>query len=153
MEFDSKKKIKSILRNAKNKNNIKRKKSQVFKKIYLDSQAKRMERKPTAPEVAFEKILKEIGIDYTTQKIVGFYIYDFYIPSLNLLCEVDGDYFHSNPIKYEVVKLNEMQKRNKIRDQKKTRYAKGCGYVLERFWETDILNNPSSIKEKIENML
>jgi very-short-patch-repair endonuclease len=84
---------------------------------------------------------------------VGFYIHDFYIPSINLLCEVDGDYFHSNPEKYKKEDLNEMQRKNRRRDEKKTRGALGIGYKIERFWETDIINNPILIKERLRNLI
>jgi len=153
MKYDPNKRIKSILYRAKKKTKIKTVKSIAFKKIYLESQARRMRRKMTKPEQEFRTILEEEKIQYETQKIVGFYIFDFYIPSINLLCEVDGDYYHSHPDKYKAEELNEMQVRNKYRDQKKNIIAKGSGYNLERFWEDEILNTPEITTKRLRELI
>jgi very-short-patch-repair endonuclease len=122
----------------------------LYRKIYLEGQARRMAKNPTAPEVAFEQILKELKIDYVSQKIVGGKIYDYFISDSNILCEVDGDYYHANPEKY--TELNEMQKRIAKRDKRKNIIASGLGYGLVRFWESDILSSPELIKQRLRSL-
>ena len=107
---------------------------------YLKKKAIEMADKQTWPELEFEKILKELGIDYRSQEIVGGKIFDFYIPSVNLLVEIDGDYWHYNR-KTNKKGPNRTQKRNIINDKKKNVIAKTGGYKLSRVWESDLKEN------------
>lgn len=66
--------------------------------------------------------------------------YDVYIPSLGLLIELDGDFWHGNPKTY-YGQLYEVQIRNRENDTFKNELAKKEGYDIVRFWETDI-NKP-----------
>ena len=116
-------------------------------------QAQRLRKTKTVPEITFEKILKQFNVFYEDQKTVGYLIYDFFVPSKNLLVEVDGDYYHANPSKYTPEQLNEMQKRNVLRDNRKNILAKGMGYDLVRFWEDEIINSPDSVKKKLQELL
>lgn len=72
--------------------------------------------------------------------------YDFYIPSLNVIIETDGDYWHCNPNRFSEPKY-ESQKKNKIKDAVKNDWAKDNGYTLLRLWEYDIKNNPTAVIE------
>lgn len=148
MAFDPKKKVASILRKAKRKAR-RASPNAITKKIYLESQARKMDRNPTAPEIAFEEIMKSLGISYTSQKIVGGKIYDFFLEKYNILAEVDGDYFHAHPDKYKPEDLNEMQKKSIRTDKKKDIIAKGSGYGLLRFWESDIMKNPDFVRNTL----
>lgn len=55
----------------------------------------------TAPENEVANILGENGIDFIRNKKVKNYFVDFYIPKFNLGIEVDGDFWHCNPDKFE----------------------------------------------------
>lgn len=54
-------------------------------------------------------------------------MFDFYVPSLNLLIECDGDYWHSRP-------------NAKKRDAIKNARARQAGYDVVRFSESVILS-------------
>lgn len=123
------------------------------KKKKLKANAKKMSNKLTEPERIFKDMMVELGIKYTTQKVVGNKIFDFYIPSKNMLVEVDGDYFHANPLIYEGKELNKMQIRNVKNDKYKDTLAKGNGYSLERVWEYDLKNNYSKQKARFKKIL
>lgn len=123
------------------------------KKKKLQAKAKKMSNKMTAPEREFEKMLKEIGVEYELQKVVESKIFDFYIPSKNMIVEVDGDYWHANPMIYESEDLNKIQARNVRNDQYKEILAKGNGFKLERVWEHDLKNNYEEQKERFKNIL
>jgi len=146
MAYDPKKKVASMLRQAKRKSR-KASPNAITKKIYLEAQARKMDKNPTAPELAFEVMMKSLNIEYTSQKIVGGKIYDFFLEKYNVLIEVDGDYFHANPEKYKPEDLNEMQKKSIKTDKRKDIIAKGSGYGLLRFWESDILKNPNFVRD------
>lgn len=152
MAYDPKKKVQSILRKAKRQAR-KVRPTAITKKIYLEAQARKMDKNPTAPEAAFEEILKSLNIPYTSQKIVGGKIYDFYSEKYNVLFEVDGCYWHGNPDKYAPEDLNNIQKKTIREDKKKDIIAKGYGYKILRFWETDIHKNPQKVIDSLKNLM
>lgn len=80
------------------------------------------EKEITKNEIPFEKqyIIKEYG-----------HTYDFYIPSLNLLVELDGDYWHGNKPEN---KLKDFQKKTQKRDIRNTDDAINLNYKIIRFW-------------------
>ena len=99
-------------------------------------------------EKIFEnEILGKLNVAYKRQ----FYArdikryYDFYLPELNVLIEVDGDYYHSYGKVYE--EMSPMQKRNHRVDEIKNTWAALHGYVLIRIWEHDIRNNPYKVMQ------
>ena len=92
-------------------------------------------------------ILKKLKVQYQKQfyaKDIKRY-YDFYIPELNVLIEVDGDYYHSYGKIYE--EMTPMQKKNHRVDEIKNEWAALHGYALIRIWEHDIRNNPYKVLE------
>ena len=123
------------------------------KKKKLESQAKKMSNKMTAPERVFSNMMKELGIKCEPQRVLGNKIFDFYIPSKNMMIEVDGDYYHANPLIYESKDLNKMQIRNVRNDKFKNVLAKGNGYSIERVWEYDLNNDYKGQKERFKKLL
>ena len=140
----------SILRGIKRKA-LRIPKTQKQKQAFIEGMAKRMDKNPTAPERSFELLLKEIGIKYETQKIVGGKIYDFFIPSKNILVEVDGDYWHAKD--KELKEMSAMQKRTFYNDIKKNAIAKNNGYEIERVWEEEIMKNYELTKSRFKYLL
>lgn len=70
-----------------------------------------------------------------------------------LIIEVDGDYWHSNPNKYDINKLTPTQKRNKFVDKLKNEWAVKHSIPILRFWEEDIHNNPDYIINQIKKYM
>jgi|LakMenEpi03Aug12_release.lakeMendotaPanAssembly.Ray.scaffolds.fasta_scaffold468896_1 hypothetical protein len=72
-------------------------------------------------------------------------ICDFYIPSLNLIIEYFGDYWHCNPKKFEKDYFNQKKgmtaKEIWEYDNLKLELIKNFGYNLEVIWESDLKNN------------
>lgn len=101
--------------------------------------------KSTKIENTIQSILKNNDFQYEKNYyinyFIGYKVYDFYIPSLKLLIEADGDYWHGNPLIYSFDKLNEVQIKNKINDSIKNEIARVLNYNLIRFFETDINQN------------
>ena len=98
-------------------------------------------------ETDFEQILKKLKVDYKKQyyaRDIKRY-YDFYLPDLNVLIEVDGDYYHAYGKIYE--EMTPMQKKNHRVDEIKNQWAALHGFALIRIWEHDIRNNPSKVTD------
>ena len=102
-----------------------------------------------------KEFLEKLKINYIYQfeaKEIGRF-YDFYLPDSRILIEIDGDYYHSNPEKYDESKLNPMQKHNKRVDEYKNKWALMRGIPLLRIWENDIRNNPEKVFLVLKNMI
>lgn len=92
-------------------------------------------KEPTSIEKKLYEELKKRGLLYETQKLInGRFLVDAYIPSLNLIIEADGDYWHS-------------LKRVKNKDKAENAYLTKCGYKLLRLSEAEI--NNTSFGERI----
>jgi len=97
--------------------------------------------------------LDKLGIVYESQykaESIGRY-YDFYLPSSNVLIEVDGDYYHSYGLLYE--QMSPMQKKNKRVDEQKDKWAREHNINLIRIWEHDINKNPSKVLNMLKEKL
>lgn len=93
----------------------------------------------TLPERKVQQILKDLGVPFTTQYEVGNKFFDIYLPTKNILIEVDGLYWHSPDIAYEDKSL--MQKKNFVNDILKNGIAATHGYKLIRIREDEISVN------------
>ncbi len=110
-------------------------------------------RKPTKIENKIETYVKFLNIDYIKNYRISNFFVDFYLPKYNLVLECDGDYWHSNPKFYSESELNEVQIKNRKRDNSKNNYLKENKISFIRFWECDIHNDFEKIKLKIlENL-
>lgn len=72
---------------------------------------------------------------------------------LNLLIEIDGSYYHSDPRVVNEDKITPMHKHNKFVDNLKDKWAALNCIPLLRLWEYDIRNNPKKVKEEIEKYI
>lgn len=96
-----------------------------------------------------KEFLEKLNVDYQWQfkaESIGRY-FDYYIPSANLLIELDGDFYHGYNILYE--NMSPMQKKNNRVDRDKDKWAKEHKIPLIRIWEHEINKEPS----KVMNML
>lgn len=97
-------------------------------------------------EIKIQNYLKELGIEFYTHKQVNVnhsYQCDILIPSLQMIIECDGDYFHGNPEVYKSWKeLTPKQKIQKIKDYLRTAELESKGYTVLRIWEKEIKSLP-----------
>lgn len=112
---------------------------------------------PSTQENFIEKKVKEeletYDIEFINNQFLGPYKPDFYIPKLNLVIEVQGDYWHCNPEIYKDGPKNQDQVGYIINDYYKKCYYIGNGYKLVYIWENDILKNFTSVQHKIKELL
>ncbi len=106
----------------------------------------RLYRSNTNIEMIVENFLVQNKIQFKHQYKLGYWCFDFFIPN-NKLIEVDGDYWHANPLFFS--ELNHTQLKNVKNDKRKTEYARSRGYILTRFWENDIVNSFENVKKQI----
>jgi G:T-mismatch repair DNA endonuclease (very short patch repair protein) len=98
-------------------------------------------------------IIKKLGYKAIQSFRVDTKICDVFIPDLNLIIEYFGDYWHCNPIKYDINYFN--KKKNKFAwelweyDKSKLDLVKSCGYNVEVIWEKQFRNN----EQIIENII
>jgi G:T-mismatch repair DNA endonuclease (very short patch repair protein) len=102
-------------------------------------------------EIEIVEFLKKIGLETIHSYKIDTKICDVYIPSLNLIIEYFGDYWHCNPNKYDSKYFN--QKKNMYAeeiwdyDKRKVDLIVSYGYNLEVLWESDLkYNNDKIIK-------
>ena len=124
----------SLLRKKLKRTRTKKNKKSIQAKINLLNQKK----SDTKPELLTGKILDRLGLSYIKQFPLQGFFYDFYIPDQRLIIEVQGDYFHSSPLKYKKTEWNTMQKKNHKRDKIKMSVALGHGYRIIYIWEGDL---------------
>ena len=98
--------------------------------------------------------LDKLGVKYVYQfeTDIGRW-FDFYLPEHNLLIEVDGSYYHSDPRLVKESEMNPMQKHNKRVDKHKDEWALMHGIPLIRIWEKDIRENPNQVMEMLKKRL
>ena len=84
--------------------------------------------KDTKIEVKIQDFLKSLNIDVIKHRIMDIphkYQCDVFVPSLNVVIECDGNYWHNYPYGTEI-------------DHIRTKELQDAGYQVLRFWETDI---------------
>lgn len=107
----------------------------------------------TLPCRLVEQVLKDLQIQYIKEHIVEMWSFDFYLPEHDLLVEVDGDYFHSNPRSYPDGPKTKTQKLNSYRDYKKNEYCTKHNMNLIRIWEYDIINTKDNVIQRIKKCM
>ena len=100
------------------------------------------------PQQKINELLDALSIPYVREYFVGYYHIDLYLPTHNLMIEVQGDYWHMSPLfnKDCVFKDNLA----KSKDKTKHKYIKNH-YNIEilYLWETDI----NTDIEKCKNLI
>lgn len=101
-------------------------------------------------EIKFEKMLKELKIEYVRQYELKGRYYDFMVKcrKKKVLIEVDGDYYHYNK-QTQKKDPDKIQKRNMRIDEKKNKLASAFGFLLFRFWENDINKEKDKVKKRL----
>ena len=82
--------------------------------------------------------------------------YDFYLPNSNILIEVDGDYWHVNPKKYDINdrdSLTPTQKRDIRVDEMNNKWALLHGIPIYKIWEDDIRNRPNDVMKNLKEII
>lgn len=97
-----------------------------------------------------ENFLDKLGVKYEYQKQFKSInrVFDFWLPECNVLLEIDGDFFHFNPITNKK-EPTRMQKKNMRVDEKKNKWALLNNILLIRIWENDIHKFPDKVMKML----
>jgi very-short-patch-repair endonuclease len=90
-------------------------------------------------EVKIQNFLKEINLKFYKHYWINIkhgYHCDILIPSINLIIECDGDYWHCNPKRF--INPNEWQLKKIEEDKIRTEELIEKGFKVLRLWEMDI---------------
>jgi very-short-patch-repair endonuclease len=99
----------------------------------------------TKPHIIMSTFLDDLDVEYEEEKTLGYYSFDFFIPKYDLYIEVDGDYFHTNPIRYKNGPQTKTQQINAENDKRKNEYMQSENKRLVRYWEYDIIKNRDKV--------
>ena len=128
-----------------NKNTgIKPKKKKPIKEKYLNYGTSKL-------EVYFmENFLDKLGMEYVYQyevKSIG-RVFDYYFPKCLVILELDGNWWHFNPLTNKK-SPNRMQKKSMRVDELKNKWALANGIVLLRVWEKDVYEKPKEVMDML----
>ena len=102
------------------------------------------------PQMILNNLLDTMNIAYEREYPLKYYSIDNYLKENNLMIEVQGDYWHSNPLKYNK-SLNEIQARGIKKDKAKHTYVKKYFNIeILYLWENDIIKNLDICKQLIQ---
>lgn len=106
----------------------------------------------TKPQIMVNKLLTEMGIKYENEYNCKYYSIDNFLQEYNLMIEVMGDFWHSNPIKYSSKEiLRDMQRKSLRKDKAKNTYVSNYyNTQILYLWEYDIYNNINLCEKLIE---
>ena len=92
-------------------------------------------------------ILDNLYIKFETQFLINKFSYDYHIKDVNLLIEVNGDFWHANPIKYlpddilpHPKSIGVKAKDLWLKDKRKNELAIKNGFNIITIWEAEIKN-------------
>lgn len=107
---------------------------------------------PTTPERIGYALLDSIGVPYERQFVIaGKFCVDAFVPSLGIVVQFDGDYWHGNPAKFATLD-HRQQKRVRL-DRSQDAYMTKCGYTVVRLWESDLKADAGHIKFQLQRLL
>jgi G:T-mismatch repair DNA endonuclease (very short patch repair protein) len=119
-----------------------------FEKVFSKKYDKN---KRTKPELIFENLLNDLGVDFIPQTPVNYYLVDYTVNKLAF--EIHGDYWHGNPLIFNNEKLTKTQIKNINRDKRKKICLEKCGYTVFYFWEFDLIKNNKICQQKLKEIL
>lgn len=95
----------------------------------------------TAPQKIVDTILNNLKIEFKREEPFEFFTVDNYLQPYNLIIEVQGDYWHTNPKKF-TSSITKVQYDRIGRDKAKHSYIKNqYGIDILYLWESDITSN------------
>lgn len=105
----------------------------------------------TKPQLMTNEFLKELKIDFQNEVSFQYYSVDNYLIKKGLIIEVQGDFWHSNPMMFSKESLRITQKECIRRDKaRETFFRKNRNIPILYLWETDIYNSPELCKQLIQ---
>lgn len=109
---------------------------------------------PTRLEVAGYAILDAAGVRYERQVLVaGKFTVDAVVSGKNIVIQWDGNYWHGYRAANDNTPLDARQAKRSALDKSQDAYMAKCGYVVLRFWEHEVFNQPEKVREAIQSAI
>ena len=104
----------------------------------------------TKPHVIIDDLLDSMDIAHIDEYNIEYYSIDIYLPNRNLMIEIMGDFWHTNPVSKFKEPKNDVQKNRIPKDKAKHTYVKNqYGIEILYLWESDIYNYLDVCRELI----
>ena len=104
------------------------------------------------PQQIVDSLLDKLNIKYKREENFKYYAVDNYLNNFNLIIEVQGDYWHANPIKFQT--MNQTQYNTIARDKRKHTYILNNHNIhILYLWESDIYNNQELCEKLIQEYI
>ncbi len=105
---------------------------------------------PTRLEVAGSALLDQIGMPYQQQVLIaGKFTVDAVLHEKMIVIQWDGNYWHGYRAANDNTPLQTRQAKRSALDKSQDAYMAKCGYVVLRFWEHEVFNQPEKVLEAI----
>jgi very-short-patch-repair endonuclease/DNA-directed RNA polymerase subunit RPC12/RpoP len=117
------------------------------RKISKGLETQKPRKRNSEAELAFKSVLEAIHGDEVIHRFRVDTInheFDFCVPSIKLIVEFDGDYWHGNP---DMHQLTPKMKRQFRIDLSFTRAGEALGYTVHRVWASEAVNYPSKLRK------
>lgn len=110
-------------------------------------------------EMRFCEILEELHISYTRQYHINKnrHPYDFHLCDTKIIIEINGNFWHANPLYYKEDDIVNIPKRKRTakeiweRDKKFIDFAEQNGYKIIIIWEDDFKKSNDELIEYLLN--
>lgn len=126
--------------NSGNLEETRKRMSEVMKNTRLEGKLKSVIKSKKEDEIKI--FLEKLDFEVISSYRIDSKVCDIYIPSLNLIIEYFGDYWHANPIKYKPDYFNGKKNQTAQQiwdyDKNKIDLIKSYDYNLEIIWERDL---------------
>lgn len=107
-------------------------------------------RKTNKVEAAGYALLDAMGVSYEPQAVFkGKFTPDALIPSVKLVVQFDGDYWHDRKGASTEARI----RRRVALDRSQDAYIRACGWQVVRLWESDLKADPEGCAEKVRQHL
>ena len=107
----------------------------------------------SAIQLEINKMLESLNIQFENEKTFEYYSVDNYIINENLIIEVNGKYWHTDPRFYDEINYD-VQVQRIYKDRIKNKYIKNkYGIRILYLWEYDINNNQELCEELIKEYI
>jgi hypothetical protein len=94
-------------------------------------------------ERVFDHVREQFACSHSLR--VGTRVFDIHVPALNLLIEINGDYWHFNPLLYAAEHYDDSRKISAqdiwTRDAEKLKAARAAGYNVLVLWQKDLIED------------
>jgi G:T-mismatch repair DNA endonuclease (very short patch repair protein) len=106
-------------------------------------------RKASSLEKDVYKILREEGIPFQREKLIGRCHADIFIGPRTVI-ELNGCYWHGCPVCTK--KLNQMQEESRAKDARRYYFFKKLGFDVRVIWECEVHKDPESVRDLLVSL-